>query len=91
MSSETKWTPGPWYVEGKGIAAVVRGGDMTIVAVRHRLPGRRHEDNAHLIASAPKLHEALAEFVPELQSGKLTEAERIEKARTALASARGES
>jgi hypothetical protein len=43
-----------------------------------------------LAAASPKLYEALAEFVPELQSGKLTEAERIEMARTALASARGE-
>lgn len=48
----SKPTPGPWFVDGSGASAIVRGGDMTIVAVRHRLDKHTHEANAHIIAEA---------------------------------------
>ncbi|TXH55114.1 MAG: hypothetical protein E6Q97_09435 [Desulfurellales bacterium] len=48
----SKPTPGPWFVDGSGASAIVRGGDMTIVAVRHRLDKHTHEANARLIAEA---------------------------------------
>ena len=54
-----KYTRGPWKTEGEGIHALIRGGDATIVAVRHRLPADVHEANARLIAAAPELLEAL--------------------------------
>jgi len=58
-SPESKWTKGPWSVDGDGVSALVRGGDATIVAIRHRLTAQTHEANAHLISSAPDLYEAL--------------------------------
>ena len=51
-------TPGPWAVDGAGPTAMVRGADLSIVAVRHRLPSATHEANARLIAAAPDLLEA---------------------------------
>jgi len=53
--SETKHTPGPWRVDGDGRAAIIRGADMTIVSVRHRLPADVHFANARLIAAAPDM------------------------------------
>lgn len=54
-----KHTPGPWYVEGAGVHALVRGADSTIVAVRHRLGAMTHEANARLICAAPDMMDAL--------------------------------
>ena len=48
-----KWTPGPWHVAGK----------QTIKAGRDRWIGKANwnngEANAHLIAAAPDMYEAL--------------------------------
>ncbi|WP_454760607.1 hypothetical protein [Caulobacter segnis] len=53
---EFKGTPGPWFVSGEGIQAIVRAhDDFRIVATRHRLPKAEHEANARLIAAAPDL------------------------------------
>ena len=46
-----KYTRGPWKTEGEGIHAIIRGGDATIVAVRHRLPADVHEANARRIVA----------------------------------------
>ncbi|NGR09346.1 hypothetical protein G5B41_17540 [bacterium SGD-2] len=56
-------TPGPWTMDGTGTRALVRGADLTIVAVRHRLSGQAHEANARLIAAANPavIHALLAE------------------------------
>lgn len=99
MKMDKKWTPGPWAVDGDGIKALVRGSDATIVAVRHRLPSETHEANAHLIASAPELYEALSscadainrkvDFTSESPS-RLELIASAEVARAALAKARGE-
>lgn len=66
MSSETKWTPGPWlYGEdgfnlGNGVVYVrpVGGGLRDVATVRGY--GDEQKANAAFIASAPKLYEALA-------------------------------
>lgn len=60
MSTKTKATPGPWKVEGSSTAHIVS---------RHTPKGRKvasllvstHEDsaNAHLIAAAPEMLEAI--------------------------------
>lgn len=59
MSTQHTPTPGPWTVDGAGTRAMVRGADLTIVAVRHRLAGEIHEANCHLIAAAPDMYDAL--------------------------------
>jgi hypothetical protein len=51
----SKHTPGPWRTDGDGIRTLIRGADMTIVAVRHRLDAKTHSANAKLIAAAPEL------------------------------------
>lgn len=85
-------TPGPWAVSGAGRHALVRGEDLTIVAVRHRLEGDVHEANACLIAAAPDLLEALEQLLDDLDA--LAPAkpciEAIEQAQAAIAKARGE-
>lgn len=139
MSSETKWTPGPWRWEinmkskvlhlvggrpkydltimdfvrwGMG-DAVARLRDPTVdgMNIMHRLPDRKdwiapfpgrehHADwcanvthpDMQLIASAPKLYEALAALLHD-DGGSLAfsaDNPRCIAARTALASARGE-
>lgn len=64
--SETRFTPGPWSVDGTGIGAKVRAADLRILVVRHRLPGDEHEANAQLIAAAPDLYAALAQACANL-------------------------
>ena len=83
---ETKHTPGPWAIDGEGTNAMVRGADLTIVAVRHRLTGPTHEANARLIAAAPELLEALESIL----SDACDNGAYWDKARAAIAKARGE-
>ena len=91
MSSK-KWTKGEWlYGEdgfnlGNGVvyARPVGGGIVTVATIRHY--GAEQKANAQIIASAPKLYEALeyaVKQVPELGD--------VPGIRDALASARGES
>lgn len=58
MGDETnpKWTPGPWVVDD-ALDVVVRG-TTNIVALCFRT-NPQGEANAHLIAAAPDLYEAL--------------------------------
>lgn len=95
MSSETKWTRGPWlYGEdgfslGNGVVYVrpAGGGLRDVATVRGY--GDEQKANTALIASAPKLYEALYQV---LTVANLRDHPAIaEMARTALASARGES
>ena len=44
-------TPGPWYLDGEGIRALVRDANGVIVTVRHRMPGHKNETNMRLIAA----------------------------------------
>lgn len=88
---ETKWTPGPWHVEGNAsstiaarhdgraeISEACATGDMTYEEMRA---------NAALIAAAPELYEALDTF---MRLGTMDDQSAIDAARSALAHARGE-
>lgn len=100
MSSETKWTPGPWSrgKDGDGQDGYVYCSNAQIIAVaicygsalRYTAFPREEEiANAQIIASAPTLYEALYQV---LTVANLRDHPAIaEMARTALASARGES
>ncbi|PIB91257.1 hypothetical protein [Caulobacter sp. FWC2] len=66
--TDFKGTPGPWFVEGSGVNALVRThDDFAIVAKRHRLPGDVHEANARLIALAPEMRDALEALLTEAE------------------------
>lgn len=96
--SAPKWTPGPWIVEGRGPNMKVIFAGLT--------PGNRlspcfladddQEANAHLIAAAPELYEALCRLIPPEQEFHMRETpgdfhEDWHSALAALAKARGES
>ena len=55
-----KYTRGPRKTEGEGIHAIIRGGDATIVAVRHRLPADVHEANARRIVACVNACEGIS-------------------------------
>ena len=55
-----KYTRGPWKTEREGIHALIRGGDATIVAVRHRLPADVHEANARRIVACVNACEGIS-------------------------------
>lgn len=89
----SKHTPGPWQRDGLSISAPQRG----VVA---RCPTVKNggvfdcSDNAHLIAAAPDLLEALKECLPDLEHYASTHGpgpdRRLEQARAAIAKARGQ-
>lgn len=97
--SETKFTPGPWKADDNDIETAA--GELLATAYamdRDRLEGRDFyetaQHNAHLIAAAPDLYEALdnlamaAEFQIALGDKAWIEMHGVAKA--ALAKARGE-
>ena len=92
--SETKHTPGPWEVDLSGtvIARVMKGGFM--VAKIRKLAHAWHEQvaNAHLIAAAPELLEALQAIIADVEQdesdfGYAADAPLIVAARAAIAKA----
>lgn len=94
MMTERKWTPGPWkWVEGKGTwrgsiePDVCDFGDDTQYYPTEGEPP--NEANAHLIAAAPDLYDALEALLvtkaPDFIPSRLWD-----DARAALAKARGE-
>lgn len=99
MNNELKWTPGPWSVDESSEPAkyaglgdkCVRSKDGFIVAlVMHEQPPIARP-NAHLIAAAPELYEALADaeqFIKKQSGG--GETDYREKLLLVLAKARGE-
>lgn len=100
---ETKFTPGPWKVEpvnydGDG-GTLVRFNGVCIANVWGVLEYRQVDEessaNAHLIAAAPELYEAMEDLLTVLADRKYKGFEaRLEShsriARAALAKARGE-
>ncbi|WP_051439464.1 hypothetical protein [Bordetella petrii] len=90
----TKHTPGPWMVLPSVVptqfAILTEHGVRQDVAVTYGFDHTPREANARLIAAAPELLEALEEFVHPYSSETLTEGERLEKARAAIAKAKGE-
>ena len=87
--NKTKFTPGPWkIVEDRVPSSLeVYGGTTAICECWRRANPETEIANAHLIAAAPMLYEAL----DYLLNGIGDELGRIDKARAALKAARGES
>ena len=103
--AETKWTPGPWEVKPVELGVPylrVRG---TRLGMRHKVanvlathdhPAIREreiaetEANAHLIAAAPDLYEALETTVAALASSGSMHQKALDAAEAALSKARGE-
>lgn len=105
MASDTRttWTPGPWrmadFPAGYTFDSINAEGPRPVANVLRSVP--EHKANAHLIASAPSLYEALEELIAEWDArddvrnppqghGPRPDTQGIEMARAALASARGE-
>ena len=88
--TERKWTPGPWDADDMA----VRTNDKALVSLVYgNGDGSLFKANAHLIAAAPELYEALKLFVdatPKLDMSDPCMVERVNRARAALAKARGE-
>lgn len=94
-----KWTPGEWKAEtkvpGLGVCVAVLGrtrDDVTHFVRASQLVVDAHvAQNAHLIAAAPALYEALAYVLQDYERSPDAFAHRIKAGRAALALARGES
>ena len=63
--SETKFTPGPWWIDGQGIGPKSFADDqsygitMPVAYIEEYDWPENHEANAHLIATAPTMYEVL--------------------------------
>ena len=107
MSNETKFTPGPWSLDNNDVRdeaqAVLRDATGCIVADAFTMDRTGEcEANAHLIAAAPELYEALEDCMTALEpyddakprdwkSDRENLRRVYQSARFALAKARGES
>lgn len=97
-----EFTRGPWAVSKQKARRVTSGGVIICNAVLRNKGGPKHktelkdeheaEANAHLIAAAPDLYEALEGLRPHLwvPVAETDFARAVEAARAALAKARGE-
>ena len=102
MTDKPKWTPGPWAAtsEDNGEWDIYsESWDIATVAARAGMedPNGRSDANAHLIAAAPDLAEALKNLIarydevvttPDCSCGQ--DDHDVTMARAALAKARGE-
>lgn len=102
MSNETRWTPGPWiaypnqdenlfYIAQQDGAPYTPGYSDVCGLSCHTWDGERftvQQANAHLIAAAPELFEALEEMLAECEDDEF--APHVMEAKAALAKARGE-
>lgn len=79
------YTPGPWRVE----RPYIRGAGRVIASLESGRDKAEDAANAHLIAAAPELYEALVNLMDFLFHGK-KDRQMILRARAALAKARGE-
>lgn len=91
--SETKFTPGPWFIDGQGIGPKSFADDqsygitMPVAYIEEYDWPEDHGANANLIAAAPDLYEALETC---LMYGAITGDDWVLlKAENALAKARG--
>ena len=99
MSAETKWTPGPWHVlKARGYAHGPVDKNNAPVVTWTGMARPRQEDgmaNAHLIAAAPELYEALEEALETIHAlideGYMAYIHQRERIEYAMAKARGES
>jgi hypothetical protein len=94
MPNETKWTPGPWQFRFffRMIRAVRN--HQTTLGMMLQPDDTRDVYDAHLIAAAPELYEALVNIVANVTSPDNAhygaDEEYIDAALAALAKARGE-
>jgi hypothetical protein len=95
--TETKWTPGPWSASWQNdwshwvVSAPTMPSNTPIVRLSDFDDATRHD--AHLIAAAPELYEALAWFINDIDGDRTVMvdfSDNVERARAALSKARGE-
>ena len=85
LSMKTKHTPGPWVVSDLVRQSVEIGASVV------RLPIGKHDAaDARLIAAAPDLLEALEAMVEDVDNNAPGTFSGVQKARTAIAKAKGE-
>ena len=97
MTNEPKFTPGPWNYKGSEIISTheKRGRPVSVVDLFGAMGGEDSDADAHLIAAAPDLYEAL-EHLQSVQNGpplirfEADWQEAMAKTKAALAKARGE-
>lgn len=95
MMTERKWTPGDWYIDGYretrdgGYVEVKSEKFHWVCSVTDYSDGTA-KPNAHLIAAAPDLYEALEALVRDYDIGEMTDTPELDAANAALAKARGE-
>ena len=95
----SKHTPGPWrIVRARGASkAAINGAQirteagLQIASITHVAdkPISQKEADAHLIAAAPEMYEALREFLDEFTTSGPKRNAAIEKCRAAIAKAEG--
>lgn len=92
MSSETKFTPGPYFRSDATVYALNPEGynSMSALVQSPHTPTRTLEATAQLFTAAPDLYEALDLLLSEEENGTVCNIDR-QTARDALAKARGES
>ena len=95
--SETKWTPGPWRVGFEGsatsqLAERNKDCDCPPFAFGQTVGVVCNRSDAHLIAAAPELYQALEELAEEASwsAAAVDKNGALDKALAALAKARGE-
>jgi hypothetical protein len=88
-------TPGPWYIAGEitdrfGDTTIIKDADREVVCEINE--DDYDENNANLIAAAPELLEALDEFlsIDDWVDSDIAPLSLVDKARAAIAKARGE-
>lgn len=99
MTHTPKHTPGPWSinaVRNEAEKLLIVDADMCFVADiwQTYVNGKsRQQDNAHLIAAAPAMYEALREIVAAVEAGEVSDyssaGDWYTEARAALAQAEG--
>ena len=89
MMTERKWTSGPWVVQDETLYGTDFGYTVPLMDLSFYAENERYEDDAHLIASAPDLYEAL-ELMCDLSETCDVDWDEINEAREVLAKARGE-
>ena len=67
MTTQTKWTPGTWFLNGPWNIYAEREGERSkcVATIVPQGTIAEREANARLIALAPELAEALAAFIDE--------------------------
>lgn len=94
--SETKFTPGPWAYDPPRITAPALREGVGITDVCEIYDSADPDYHAktkfdgYLIAAAPDLYAACAEFVRKVESGQARSTRSYEQMKAAIAKARGE-